>query len=269
MVGDFGPLLNHVPAWLMVLFRLSGIFILAPIFGSVTVPRQVKVLLVLGLACCVYPMLLDSGRPSAAFVGSVVDQGMSLWAIIPSVALELLIGYVIGYAASIPLMGMQIGGHIIDQQIGLGIAGVINPEMQEQSGIIGEVFFMFALAVFAILGGHRVILAILIGTFDHVPLGGFTGLDSVVGLVLGLINLMFELSLRIAAPLLCLVFLETLTMGFLARTVPQLNIMSVGFSLRILIGVGIVIASLAVVTSVYTDSLREVMHRMLAFFPAL
>lgn len=265
-MADPTQLLDHLPAWLLVLFRLSGIFLLAPIFGSMSIPAQIKVFLVFGLSLCVYPMLLDSGRPSAGFVEHVVDNGLSFWTLIPCIAMEMLIGYAIGFAASLPLMGMQIGGHVIDQQIGLGIAGVLNPELGEQSGIVGELFFTLALAIFAILGGHRILLATLVSSFDYVPLGGFTQLEATVGMFLGVMTVMLELALKIAAPLLCLVFLETLAMGFIARTMPQMNIMSIGFSLRIMIGVGLLVGLLTIIAGVYIDSTRLVLHQLAAFF---
>lgn len=266
MTGDLGPILDHVPAWLMVLFRLTGIFIMAPILGATTIPRQIKVYLTLGLSLCVYPMLLGSGRPSAGFIGYVVDHGLPMWSLIASVGLELLIGYAIGYAASLPIMGMQVGGHIIDQQVGLGIAGVLNPEVGEQSGIVGQLFFLLAITIFAILGGHRIMLATLIGSFDQIPLGGFAGFESLVGLMLGLVTVMFELALRVAAPLLCLVFLETVAMGFIARTVPQMNILSVGFATRIMIGFAMLVGCVGVAATVYTDTMREVLHELMKYF---
>ena len=115
MPVDLTPILPYVPVWLMILFRLTGIFVLAPVLGSSTVPRMVKVFLALGLSFAVWPMLWvdsDASRNLAAAV-----QNLDLWSLGLLVALELLIGYVIGYAASLPLTGMQLGGHIVDQQM--------------------------------------------------------------------------------------------------------------------------------------------------------
>ena len=263
---DLRPLLPHLPAWLMVLFRLTGIFVMAPVLGSQTVPRQVKVLLVLGLSVCVYPLLLAPGTPAASLMAEFHAQPLSLWTLVPRVAVELLLGYVIGYAASLPLVGMQMGGFVIDQQLGLGIAGSFNPELGEQAGLTGDLLFMGALAVFVGLGGHHVMLMTVVGSFQHVPLGGFTGFSALLELVLGLLAVMFELALRVAAPLLCLVFLETVVMGLIARTIPQMNILSVGFALRIIAGLGFMTASIGIAMTVYEQTLRLVLRRLLDFF---
>ena len=265
MPGNLEPYLVHLPAWLMVLFRLTGVFIFAPLLGSTAVFRQVKIFLALGLSFCVYPMLLHSGGGAATYIEQIITADMALIAIAAAVGLELLVGLVIGYAASLPLLGMQIGGQVIDQQVGMGLAGVFNPELGDQSGPIGEFFFITAMAIFALLGGHRVLLATVVGSFDHVPMGGFTQFGSLVDLAVGLLSASFEMALRVAAPVLCLVFLETLAMGFIARTVPQINILSVGFALRIVMGVMLLVASVSIAVSVYTEELRWALRRIMGF----
>ena len=266
MPGDLRPLLIHLPAWLLVLFRLTGIFIFAPVLGSTEVPRQVKVFLALGLSLCVYPMLLEPGRAAAPMVGAILDGEMSLWMLGAAVGLELLVGLAIGYAASLPLIGMQIGGQVIDQQIGLGLAGVFNPDLGEQSGMVGQFLFIVALALFTALGGHRIMLAVLIGSFDRVPLGGFAEFESLVHLMLGLLQISFDLALRIAAPLLCLTFLQTVAMGFIARTVPQINILSIGFPMRTLMGALLLMMFIGIAIQVYTDNLYEVFRHLMRFW---
>ncbi len=266
MIGDFGPLLDHVPAWLMVMFRLSGIFILAPIFGSTTIPRTVKIMLVLTLTFCVYPMLLNPGRDSAAMLAPLIDRDINLWALLPIVFLELIVGLIIGYCASLPMIGMQLGGDVIDKQIGLGFADLVNPESGESSGVIANTLFMLALAIFAILGGHRVLLMVLVGSFDSVPIGGFANFAGLIELIKGMLTVIFQMAFRIAAPLLCLIFLQTVALGFIARTVPQLNIMSVGFTIRILNGTTLLIAFIAIGAWVYVDELLLMLEDIAFFF---
>jgi len=250
----------------MVMFRLSGIFILAPMLGSTTIPRIVKVMLVFSLTFCVYPLLLNPAQPSAAILGVVIDHGLSLWTLVPHIAMELMVGLVIGYCASLPLIGMQFGGDVIDKQIGIGFADIVNPESGEQSGVIANSLFMMGLAIFAILGGHRIMFDILIGSFNTVPIGGFNNFEGVVALVQGMLSVIFQMAFRIAAPLLCLIFLQTVALGFIARTVPQLNIMSVGFTVRILNGVLFLIAFISVAAMVYIEELHRLLEVIADFF---
>lgn len=257
------PLLAHLPVWVLVLFRITGIFILAPVFGSRSIPARVKIFLALGLSFCVYPMLLNPESTSASLLAPALTASLSLWALPSMVAMELLIGLVLGYGASLPLIGIQLGGRIVDQQVGLGLAGVLNPEFNEQTGVISEFFFMLALAVFVILGGHRILVVTLAGSFNRIPLGGFHFDAGILDLIVGLLAAMLELSLRVAAPVLCLVFLETAAMGFIARTVPQMNILSVGFALRILMGTALLIGAIGVMTGIFIDSSRQVLDQLM------
>ncbi len=260
------PILPHVPAWVLVLFRLTGLFLFAPLFGSVIIPARFKVLLALILSLCVYPALLDANAPARQNITPVIDQGLTLWGLAAAVTSELLIGLILGFGASLPITAMQLGGHMIDQQIGLGLAGIINPELDEQSGVVGEFYFMLALVLFLIAGGHRILLATLIESFHHVPLAGFVPDGGLALLMVGLITAMFELAIRVCAPLLCLVFLETVAIGFIARTVPQLNILSVGFPLRILAGTALVAFSVAVVAGAYNDVMRRTLSIIGSYF---
>jgi len=259
-------LLAHLPAWMLVLFRLTGIFFFAPVFGSRSVFPRVKIFLALGLSFCIYPILLTPGSDSARLIEPVIVSGLDLWSLIGTVAAELLIGVVIGFGASLPLIGVQIGGRVVDQQMGLGLAGVLNPEFNEQSGIVGQFYFMMGLAVFIILGGHRVMLAILVGSFSKIPLGGLIFDGGMMDLIMGLMATVFDLGLRVSAPLLCLVLLQTVAMGFIARTVPQMNILSIGFALRILMGSIILIGAIKIENSVFVDAVQGVMNHLNVYF---
>ncbi len=265
-MSDYTALIPHLPAWLLVLFRITGLFILAPMFGSTTVPARVRILFALGLSFVVYPMLLDPGRASLQYVLPVVEQGPSMWQLGPIIGMELLIGFVIGYGASLPLMGLQVAGRVVDQQLGMGLAGIYNPELNEQAGVMGQFYFMLGLAIFILLGGHRALLMTMVKSFDHVPLGGFVVDGRLLYLVTGILGAMFELAVRVAAPLLCIIFLETLALGFIARTVPQMNILSIGFPLRILVGLFMIIGALAVDMAVYRETLRDVLAGIEQFF---
>ena len=260
------PWLAHLPAWMLVLFRITGIFIFAPVFGSRVVPGRVKIFFALGLSFCVYPMLLGSGTAATSGIAGVLVSQLKFWALPGAVMMELLIGLVIGYAASLPMIGLQIGGRVIDQQLGMGFAGVVNPEFDEQTGVLSEFYFVTALTVFVILGGHRVLLMALVGSFERVPLGGFTPDAKLINLVIGMLATVFELALRVASPVLCLIFLETVAMGFIARTVPQMNVLSIGFPLRIIMGGMLLVAVTGVTVRIGAEAFNDAFEQLVRFF---
>lgn len=266
MPVDLTPILPYVPVWLMILFRLTGIFVMAPVLGSAAIPRLPKVFLAVGLSFAVWPMLWNDPAASANLAPAVAS--LSLWSMGVLIVLELLIGYLIGFAASLPMVGMQLGGNVIDQQMGLAAAQLYNPDFDGEAGIIGQLLFLFALSMFIAVGGLNVMLHALGQSFRLIPLGGFTQFDQIVSMIVGLMTITFELALRVAAPLLCLMFLVSVGMGFLMRTVPQINILSVGFSIRILSCVVVMMVLVAAMAGAFEDVAGQMMNRLLRFFHA-
>ena len=258
--------LGHVPAWMLVLFRITGIFMIGPMFGSTVLPPRVKVSIAVILSLCVYPMLLTASSAAAPMVWGTVDQQLSLWQLLPAVAMELAVGLVIGFGAYMPIVGMQMGARMIEQQMGLGIAGVFNPELDATTGPLSQFLTMFAIALFILLGGHRAVLTTLVGSFGHVPLGAFRIDGQVIDLILGLLGSMLDLALRVGAPLLCLIFLQSLAMGFIARTVPQMNILSIGFVLRIVAGALLLVGLVGVFADVFQTNLEGALDAISQFF---
>jgi len=262
---DFAPWVALMPAWLLVLFRLTGIFLFTPLFSSRVIPGNVKIILALGLSFCIFPMLLSVGKTSSVSVMAIAASGLSLWTVVPAVIGELLTGSVIGFAATMPLIGMQLGGRIASQQMGLGLAEVFSPGA-EQAGITSQFLYLLGLSIFLLLGGHRLLLEVLVGSFDHVPLGGVIAGEGVLRLVVGLFGAAFELALHVAAPLLALIFLQTLALGFIARTVPQLNILSIGFALRILAGGVTLTLVVSVISGRFIISMSSTLRELASFF---
>jgi len=245
----------------MVLARLSGLFLLGPVFGSKTVPSVVKVALVLSLSLSLYPVLVSTG-PSAAVLGPWVGIELSLWTLVPLMVLELALGYVIGWVVSIPMMTLQLGGYIMDYKVGLAFAQTYNPELEEQAAPISQIISMMAMALFVIFGGHIHVVEIMIQSFSWVQPGGIKGVGELLEMAVGLMQLLMEVALRIAAPILGLIFLQTVAMGFLAKTVPQLNILTVGLPLRILVGGLLLFTMVPMISRVYLWELEGVLQEL-------
>ncbi|WP_428386527.1 flagellar biosynthetic protein FliR [Mucisphaera sp.] len=261
---DLSWLLPHTPAFLLVLSRMTGLFLFAPMFGSNAIPRFIRVLFAFSLSLAIYPMLLEPTRDASGFLAPLFEHGLILWTLLPLMAVELLIGFVIGWCASLPLIGVQMAGHTMDQQMGLGLAQVLNPELGEQSGVLGEFLFVLALALFLLMGGHLILISTLIASFDNFPPGGFTGFQAIFELAVAGVTLITEMTIRVAAPLLALIFLETIAMGFVARTVPQMNILSIGFALRIVVGLAFIVLITSTIAAVYQDTMKDMLKMIMS-----
>jgi flagellar biosynthesis protein FliR len=247
----FEHILPHFVPFLLVAFRLAGLFVFTPVLANRLLPRTFRVMLVVMLAAALYPMLPG---------GVQVPPDVGLVDLAPLVIRELLIGLIIGFIAAMPIHALDLSGHIISHQIGLGLARVYNPDLQSDTDTTGQLVMYLGLAAFVGVGGLEVLFLSLADTFRNVPVGGL-GVDQLpLDLLVGLIASGFELAVRVAAPVLCIIFLLMIAMGFVSKTMPQINIMSVGFTIKILAGLGMLAASLGAMQHATGDEVQRVLR---------
>ncbi len=244
--------LDHIGPFLLVLFRLSGLFIFAPMIGSSLIPFRIRTLIVFMFALCIYPSLPPAQQ-------SPID--LDLFTLAPVAFGEVLIGLGIGLLASLPMYAVQLGGLIGGQQLGLGLAGIYNPAIETESDIIGQMLLYVALSIFAAAGGLELMFIALSQSFNHIPIGDLaaarSGATDLGNCLLGLTTSGFDLALRVSTPILCIVLLETLATAFLMKTIPQINIMSLGFASKVLLGIFVLILSMGTLGEIIGDDIRS------------
>ncbi|MEC9374630.1 MAG: flagellar biosynthetic protein FliR [Planctomycetota bacterium] len=249
-------ILPHVVPFFATLARMSGIFIFAPLLSSAMIPTQVKVILSIAMAFAVYPTI-----DHATWMTTL--SGLDIVGLIPLIFGEALIGFTVGLLATIPVLSIQMGGLLMGQQMGLGIASIFNPALESDGDVVGQILLYLAIAMFLSLGGIEYMHLAVVNTFANVPPGGFAMHRAPLELLVGLITSGSELALRVAAPVLCIVFLETLATGFLMKTVPQLNILSFGFPVKILVGLLMLIAAIGMIGEALHVELAETLDIIL------
>lgn len=215
-----------IPALFLVLSRIAGIMITAPLFGSTSIPRRVKIALALAVTVTVFPAVLPELPPDLT-LGQAVSG-------LPG---EIAIGLIIGVGLSLLLLALQIMGHIVGQQAGLTLASVFDPNTETESSIIGQIYFMTAMSIFLAVGGHRAALQILLETFRTIPVMTFGIHEGAVTVITELMQVSLTLALRVGGPAVLALLLAKAALGFLSRTIPQLHILSVGFALFVSIGI--------------------------------
>ncbi|MFO0830004.1 MAG: flagellar biosynthetic protein FliR [Phycisphaerales bacterium] len=258
MATSVDILARHLAPATLVIFRLSGLAVFAPVIGSPAVPRRVKALLVFLLGIAVYPTL--AAGPLAG-----QDVPLSIGGLAPLVVGELFVGAVIGFLALLPMVAMQMSGLVMGQQMGLGFARIYNPAMDEEGDVLEQSLFFLGLLSFLTVGGLEQMTLALVRSFQFVSLGGAGNVVAVGGygldnglmrLLTGVLLAATELALRVSAPLLCLFFLETVSMGFLSKSMPALNLMALGFPLRIMLGLAVIVLGMGAVGA----ALQEFTH---------
>lgn len=185
---------------------------------------------------------------------------------------ELVLGLLLGTGVMTVLSGLQMAGQLIDQQSGLGLGEIFNPDLGGSVSLTGQTLFWLGTVVFLFLspwGGHLAMIRILAETFETMPVGEAVLTSTTGELLNGLVQQSLLLGLRVAAPVMVMMSLIDLTLGFLNHTVPQINIQAVGFTLRALLGLLLVAVTLSGATDSAAATLADALEtlRDAAVFP--
>jgi len=105
-----------LPGFVLVLFRVAGLLVAAPLFGSNAIPARLKVALSLTIAAVVFPLV-------APTLPADITVGTALIGVIG----EMSIGLTIGLGVTLMMVGVQTAGMLIGQQAGIALASVIDP----------------------------------------------------------------------------------------------------------------------------------------------
>ncbi len=239
---DLGKLLLFT----LVLTRVSGLVMTAPIFGSTVVPVRIRGLLAVAVTILVLP---------AQWNVTIPDPQTNLHYVL-LLAGELLIGLTLGLGIVILFSGLQVAGQMIGRIGGMMLADVFDASAGESVPLFARFLHLTCLAVFLLIGGHRAVMAALLDTFTTLPPGS-GGVPSGVGetFVL-LVGQSFSLGIRAAAPLVTALLLSTLVMGLISRTLPQLNILAVGFGANAMITFGLMFLVLGAAVWVFQQQVE-------------
>jgi len=218
---------NNIVAFLLILFRVAGIFFVPPLLGNKAVPPQVQVPLSLMLALMLVPQL----QYSAATVQS------SDILLIKLILQEVTIGVIIGFAAALVFAVVQVAGEIFGMKVGFAIAQIIDPANEGSAGLLTSFYVLIGGLIFLYLDGHHVILQALYESFQFIPVG--EGISLLAGNALtDILVKIFAVGIKMAAPVIAVMTLLYMAFGFITKLSPQMNIyFTVGFILGPVLGI--------------------------------
>jgi|APSaa5957512622_1039677.scaffolds.fasta_scaffold34298_2 flagellar biosynthesis protein FliR len=211
----------------LIVLRVSGIFVSAPILSSDTIPRTTKIFLALICSAIIFnvvpPLALEFDRLN---VGDYFLLGVK----------ELMIGLLLGVVPRIMFAAINFAGTVVGFQMGLSIANVVDPQSDLQVSIIASFESMLATVLFIILDGHHVFFEAISISYQSVPIGGFLFSPNKIDVLLRIMGDLIIIGLKIGAPLIVSLLLAYTIMGFMGRSIPQMNIFIVGFPFTIGLG---------------------------------
>lgn len=226
MFDNLHLILPLVVPFALVLFRVMGLFVFVPAFSNASIPMNVKVLLALAISLCIFGVVPKPPTVPATLTGIAV-----------AIAGEMSIGLAIGLMSTLVVSGIQLGAHLISQQMGLSMATIYDPMFDDQSTVIEQLAFWLALVTFFAIGGHREMINAMVYSYEKVPMGaGGIDPEQMLRVILGGVDASFHTAIRVGAPALVAFFLASLAVGLLGRTMPQMNISQLGITANLVIG---------------------------------
>jgi flagellar biosynthetic protein FliR len=186
---------------------------------------------------------------------------------------EALLGLLLGLGVMILVSGAQLAGHIVSQLGGTALSEGADPMTDENLPVYSQMFYFLTLAMFVLLDGHRLLTEALLDTYMWLPPGRAVLGASYVDALSTLLTQSFLLAIRAAAPAMAALLLATLVLGLIGRTLPQINILAVGFSVNALLTAGVLVLSIGAIgwafpqptidaIEMLTDAMREAVATM-------
>lgn len=217
-------------SFLWPFIRVLAMLSTAPVFDSRSLTRKVRVGLAVMITFLLVPVLPTPPSINDAQAINLVIQ-------------QILVGAAMGFSMRLIFTAFEMAGDILGLQMGLAFAQFVDPARGATTPLIGSFLATLASLVFLALDGHLLVIATVIKSFDVIPVSGQLGVVNANSIALAG-SLMFMLALQIAIPVLAALIVSNVVLGILARAAPQLNVMSIGFSITISAGIWVLWVSM-------------------------
>jgi flagellar biosynthetic protein FliR len=210
----------------IVLVRLSGIMIFAPFFSNQSIPVLLRVVFTLFATLVLAPALPLSSLPAGLDLSNLTTVFVN----------EIVVGAVLGLAASFVFAGLQFAGQMISFLLGFSLINVIDPQTQVEAPVFSFINNYVGLLFFLLINGHHWFLLAISESFRVLSVGGIHLQAPLLAYIIQLSAQVLVIGIRIAGPVIAVTVITDIVMGVIGRAAPQINIIIVGMPLKTLVG---------------------------------
>jgi flagellar biosynthetic protein FliR len=239
-------LTNQAVAALLVSLRIAPAFAFAPPFTLLRVPAMVRVLLSITLAAW-----LVASHPQQSWQSDFWSRGLFVTA-----TAELLMGIALALTLQMAFAALLTAGRAIDIQAGFGLAMLIDPTTRAQMPLVGTLFAYAAAAIFFATDGPADLLAIWAASMAQIPLGAATVSGDAVAAIIAYMSAVFVMAFGAAGLVMLVLFVIDLAIAFMSRTLPQMNVLLLGFQVKTLAVLLILPVGIALSAALFLRMLR-------------
>ncbi len=234
----FGFNMSSFASFLLTLMRVSFVVFLMPFYSGEYIPTQVKAAFSIVLTMAIWPYLTFPGELLPGHPIGIITMMLG----------EAVLGLMLGLCVYFVFAGIQTAGEIMGFQMGFTMVTLADPLSGTQVSITSHLLYMVSFLVFLALDGHLHLLRALADSFTLIPPGGLRVTGPLTGSMVELSAGMFFLAVKIAAPVIAALFMVELTLALMGRAAPQMNLLTMGFPIKIAVGfffIGILFSTLS------------------------
>ena len=253
MMGIFDLSPIEYQNFLFVLLRVGAMIMFIPILGSAQIPGRIKIGFILFISIAVFPMVR----------AAPMHDPKGLFDLVVSLFSEITIGLAIAYSARLLFTAVQIAGTIVDFQMGFGVVNVLDPQTETQVSVTAQFQNIITILMFLALDAHHIIIGAIVESFFLINPSQINFSTFTPEIILLLFKATFVTAVKIAAPIMAILFFISVGLGLVARTVPQMNVFIVGFPLQIGVGLLMVGLSMSFFSIVVQGQIEQLPERFL------
>jgi flagellar biosynthetic protein FliR len=213
-------------SFFLTFIRIGTVVFMLPFFGAGTIPNSVKGALCFVMSLAVWPKL--------SFAGSLLP--MDTVGLLLMFTGELLLGLVLNIIILLLFSAIQTGGFYMGFAMGFSMMNVLDPMSGVSESVTAQLFYQCAILIFLTINGHLYLLQGLADSFTLVKPGGLLLSPQLTGSLITFSAQIFILAAKISAPIMVSLFLVDLALALVSRAAPQMNVLMVGFPLKIGVG---------------------------------
>ena len=214
---------DHVYTFLLLFVRLSTLFVFLPFFNHMSISPQIKAAFAFYLTLALFPLMPVTPAPAtwSPFFAALFS--------------EIVLGLIAGVALNIVFGIFSYAGEQIAFVMGFSLASVMDPQSQIQSPLVSQFLTMTALMVLLAFNGHHLMLIWMVDALKAAPLGGLVLSHDMFAYLVKAMGHLFVMGFSVAFPIVALSLLSDIIFGMLMKTMPQFNLLVVGFPIKIAI----------------------------------
>lgn len=243
---------DRVVTFMLLFARLSGLIVFFPFYSHNQIPLTVKTALVFVLCVIFYPVAEVSSHSINFLVVEILG--------------EVLLGLSAGLLLNILFAALLLAGEQISMIMGFSMATVLDPQSGANSPIISNIINYLALLTFLAFDGHHILLLFYAHSLKFIPLGDYVLGSNVVSYITNQVVNLFIFGFTLSFPILALSLLSDLIFGMLMKTMPQFNLLVVGYPIKITIAFCVLIAVLAGIMQIFTKLALGLLNDMPSLF---